>query len=73
MRDLSLTPLLARLLSKLLLSELPFGIRPLRIVATRLWIRRFVMRYVIGGSRAVDRAAGPVSRLVHTDEDQEID
>jgi hypothetical protein len=55
---------LARLLAKLLLSELPFGIRPLRIVATRLWIRRFVLRYIIGSARAVDRAAGPVTRLI---------
>jgi len=73
MRDLSLTPLIARLLAKLLLSELPFGIRPLRIVATRLWIRRFVMCYVIGGARAVDRVTAPLGRLVPAPEEQEID
>lgn len=64
MREKSLTAILAYCLAKLLVARLPFGIRPLRIVATRLWIKRLVEKYVLGIARAVDKVLLPVTRLL---------
>ena len=61
MRGMSLTAILAHLLAKLLLARLPFGIRPLRIVATRLWIRWLVHKYVLGFARGIDKVLLPVT------------
>ncbi len=61
MRENSLTAILAYWLAKLLLAKLPFGIRPLRFVATRLWIRLLVHKYVMGFARAMDRILLPVT------------
>jgi hypothetical protein len=63
MRETSLTAILAYWLAKLLLARLPFGIRPLRIVATRLWIRWLVHKYVMVTARALDKALTPVAWL----------
>lgn len=63
MREKSLTAILAYWLARLLIARLPFGIRPLRIVATRRWIKRLVDRYVLGVARVLDKLL-PVTGVV---------
>ena len=64
MRGKSLTAILAYWLAKLLIAKLPFGIRPLRIVATRRWVKCLVDKYVLGVARVVDKVLLPVTGVI---------
>ena len=73
MREKSITAILAYWLAKLLLARLPFGIRPLRIVATRRWIRWLVHKYVMGIARAMDMVLLPVTWCFKKREQPDMD